>query len=70
MEVPTLEYVSITGGAALANGVAQKLDNNARFVTMLVVFGAGTGAGVVTLEEAHDPDYTGTRRCARASRRW
>lgn len=29
-------------------------------VAIYVVFGAGTSAGVVMVEGAHDPDYTGT----------
>jgi hypothetical protein len=31
----------------------------ADFMDFLVVFGAGTSAGAVVIEEAHDPAYTG-----------
>lgn len=39
---------------------AVKLGGQVRDVTVYVVAGAGVSAGVVTIEEAHDPDYSGT----------
>lgn len=42
-------------------GVVQRdMPARIRELAVYVVFGAGTSAGVVLVESAHDPDYTGT----------
>lgn len=55
MDRPLLSAVSTVESAA-----AVDLRGEARDVTIYIKTGAGVSAGVVSIEEADDPDYTGT----------
>jgi hypothetical protein len=52
--------VNVQAAAAAGNGLA--LNNQGRFDSMVfyIEWGAGTSAGAVQLEEAHDENYAGT----------
>lgn len=50
----------LSGESTLAVKAAIPVNGEVENLTVYVVAGAGVSAGVITIEESHDPDYTGT----------
>lgn len=54
------KVISAQAAFNTAGGIGAAKTSGRAFVAMYVVFGAGTGAGVVTLETAPNAEFTGT----------
>jgi hypothetical protein len=55
-----IDLLSAASTINVASTIRQSEMQQATESSHYIVFGAGTSAGVVSIEAAHDPDYTGT----------